>query len=275
MSPTQWNVDAELQSALTVLQASLERAAVFASLGDQAHQGLAATVDLPPPRVVAMFGSPQTQARALGAASEEFAADCARYAVLAMIAACEVYLGYLVFVLRLADRCTSRGVTIAEVNDLRADVGQELRNTAVDRLIAIVTEGQSVSSDVEDQIRWFRACYAMRKCLVHRGGRVGREDVGPTGTLDVTWRTVSLHLNGEPVSELPLLAKGGGRIEATFEDTARSWARGEAIVLSAQDCNDIALSLAFFAHGVAGVLHARLVDLINARRSPGEADTAQ
>ncbi len=100
----------------------------------------------------------------------------------------------------------------------------------------------ATNANVASGMVWFRGLYAIRNCLVHRGGIVGVQD---KRLLEgVRWRRLALTLNGgELRGEPPLLIEEGGEIGVKLDDSSRSWSEGEGIVLSLEELQQMLYSL--------------------------------
>jgi hypothetical protein len=168
------NLSAEVRDALDNVTTAVERSAAFALLADRIG-ALPADVTLPPASVVVGLSCDDELIAEMRA---DFPQYCIRYAILAMTSACEEYLQRLLFIARLAALAAQRhGTTGKEFYETRDACRRETRQTSVDGLVPKILSAVRAETEAVDGLDWFRGIYSIRKCLVHRGGRIGPDDV--------------------------------------------------------------------------------------------------
>lgn len=265
------DLSAEVRDAHTKVVAGLERSSLFALLGERLGK-LPSELELPQGNIIMSFGGPRpvdgVPPRDLiwTEMKEEFAEYCARYAIIGMVTVCEMYLQRLLFIARLGQEASQHGgkLTGEAFYTIRSQCLKEIRNSSVDGLVTKILNMINCDTSAIAGLDWFRSVYSLRKCLLHRGGAIGQDDVDDKGLLTTVWRRPVLSVNGEDVSALPLIVKEGGTLEMRFNDEVRTWNVGERLQLTAQDCQDIGMSLAFFASQINNELNKGLAAMIHA-----------
>lgn len=264
------NVDlsAEIRGAFKQAVRGIERSAMFALLGERLG-ALPPDVKLPAAEVTVQLGrgpsgevSPEQDAL-LAEMGPEFPTYCNRYAVLAMITSCEEYLQRLLLIARVAAVAAQqqRFTTTEQFHQTHESCRKEVRRTSVDGLVPAILSSVGKESETVVGLEWFRSVYSIKRCLTHRGGRIGPDDVGGQETLDVVWRRPVLKFDGDEVVSLPYETKKEGLVSVGFTDESRSWRLGEAINLTAQECQHVGFSLSIFCKELADLLQRALLDL--------------
>ena len=265
------NIDlgAEVRDAHAQAVAGLERSSLFALLGECLGK-LPPDLELPPGNITVRFGGPRpadgepTPDVVWSEIKEEFAEYCIRYAIVGMITTCEVYLQRLLLIARLGQEANQHGgsLTGETFYTIRNRCLKEIRSLSVDGLAkkAVETVGRDTSAVTGSE--WFRSVYGLRRCLLHRGGIVGQEYVDDKRLLTAVWRRPILSVDGEDISVLPFYVEKGGTLAIRFADEIRSWHVGERLQLTAQDCQNIGLSLAIFAGQIADELQKGLATML-------------
>ena len=264
------NLSTEAKNAHAKVVAELERSALFALLGERLGK-LPPDLDLPPANTIMDFGGPRPVEgkpptdSAWSEMKEEFPEYCARYAILGMITAFEIYLQRLLFIARLCHEASqdNKMITGDTFHKIRKQCLKEVRNLSVDGVVIKISETINCDISSTSGIKWFRSVYGLRKCLLHRGGVVGEEDINDKGILTATWRKSVLSVNGKDITALPILVKKGGMLAISMVDEVRTWHTGEKLKLTAQDCQDIGMSLATFAGQITNELNKGLVALLS------------
>lgn len=244
------NLSAELRGHHGILVAALGGCAAFAELGDRMGN-LPEEVDLPPSSVAPSFGGRQEKVSA--EARREFAADCARYAVVGMIGATEVYLGQVAFIVDLGSTTLGQGAPMPATQyfSLAESRRKQLRRSAPASLVRDAASRLQFPIDEVLGIEWLKTLYDLRNCLVHRRGQVSVADLNAPNELRVTWRKITLKVDGTTINCLPFHVDAGQSLSVFVEDTCRSWHVGETVELSADDCQQMAFTLTVFAGHVA------------------------
>jgi len=261
------NLTAEIRDALNNAQAGIERSAMFALLGERIG-ALPEDVTLPPGGTVFQLRRPGEQETPHGQDAlfaemrEDFPTYCTRYAILAMTTCCEEYLQRLLLIARLAAAAVQQRLTTgSQFHQIREAWRKEIRQTSVDGLVPKILFGVGKESATVTGLEWFRGAYSIKKCLTHRGGGVGPDDIGHDETLEVVWRRPVLEVNGQEVAALPLKVQEGQLLSVAFTDERHSWRLGEAVQLTAQECQHVGLSLILFCTEFGNLLQAALLDL--------------
>jgi len=241
---------------------------MFAVLGERLG-ALPPDVTLPAGEVTMRLGphlsgevSPDQDAL-LAEMGPEFPTYCSRYAILAMITSCEEYLQRLLLIGRLAALAAQqqRLTTAEQFHEARESCRKEVRRTSVDGLVPEILSSVGKECETVVGLEWFRGVYSIKRCLTHRGGRIGPDDVDGQETLDVVWRRFVLEVDGDEVVRFPYKVKEGQLVPIGFTDESRSWRLGEAINLTAQECQHVGLSLSIFCKELADLLQRALLDL--------------
>ncbi len=264
------NLSAELRDAHTKVVAGLEQSSMFALLGNRLGK-LPPELELPQDDITMRFGGPRpvdgVPPRDLiwSEMKEEFTEYCARYAIIGMITTCEVYLQRLFFIARLGQKASQPDVQLTGENfyTIRGKCLKEIRNSSVDGLVAKILRIINCDASAITGLNWFRSVYSLRKCLLHRGGTIGQEDVDDKGLLTAVWRRPVLSVDGEDIPALPFRVEAGGKVAIRFADEVRSWRTGDRLQLTAQDCQNIGLSLALFASQFNGELNKGLAVMLS------------
>jgi len=248
------NLSAELRGHHGILVAALGGCAAFAELGDRMGN-LPEEVELPPSSVAPSFGGRQEKVSA--EARREFAADCARYAVVGMIGATEVYLGQVAFIVDLASATLGQGglMPATEYFSLAEKKRKHLRHSSSASLVREITTLLQIPIDEVLGTDWLETSYDLRNCLVHRRGQVSVADLNAPNSapneLRVKWRKITLKVDETPIDSLPFHVDAGQSLSVFVEDTCRSWHVGETVDLSADDCQQMAFTLTVFAGHLA------------------------
>ena len=267
------DVGAELRDAHSTLNSALGRLAAFAAIAERLGK-VPKDIDLPAANIVMRYGSaPAKDDEAPGEPEEvrdNFAAYCARFAAIGMVTACEEFLQRVLFIANLGRIAAGSGggLTGAEFNETKEQTRKEVRNTSVDMLPMRILRVIEQHADPPDGIEWFRGVYGMRKCLLHRGGIVGTDDVGDGEALAATWRTPVIKIGGRAVTQLPVRADKGESLSVGFEDTVRNWRVGDAVTLTAEECQSIALTLGLFCGQVSDLCGKGVHDMVKGSNKP-------
>lgn len=262
------NLTAEIRHALNDAQAGIEHSAMFALLGERIG-ALPEDVTLPAASTVFQLiqrggqETPCSQDALFAEMREDFPTYCTRYAILAMTTCCEECLQRLLLTARLAVAAVQqrRLTTGKQFHQIREAWRKEIRRTSVDGLVPKILFAVGKGSATVTGLEWFRSAYSIKRCLTHRGGRVGPDDVGDDETLEVVWRKPVLEVNSQEVAALPFKVQEGQLLSVGFTDECRSWRLGEAVQLTAQECQHVGLSLILFCTEFGNLLQAALLDL--------------
>jgi len=269
MSATQGlNLSAELRDALNDVTKGIERSAAFVLLGESIG-ALPPDVTLPPAGVVfrvgrlAMDKASSHEDALFAEMRAEFPTYCISYAILAMTSACEEYLQRVLLIATLAALATQqqREMTGEQFQQTRDICRNEARQTSVDGLVPKILSAVRAETETVIGLDWFRGVYSMRKCVAHRRGRIGPDDVDENRTLDVAWRKPVLEVDGRQVVALPLEVKAGQVVSVGFADEGHSWRLGETISLTAEECQHIGLSLIIFCTELANLVQKAMLPL--------------
>lgn len=263
------NLSAEVRDAQAKVIAGLERSSLFALVGERLGK-LPPDLELPSGNTTVRFGGPKPiegvppTDLVWSEMKEEFAEYCARYAVVGMITTCEVYLQRLLFIARLAQEVSkcSGNLTGETFHAIRNRCQKEARYSRPDKLATKALETVGCDISAVTGLHWFSSIYNLRICLLHRGGTIGQDDVDDNGILTAVWRRIALSVDGKDISAFPFRMEKGETLAAQFVDEVRTWRAGEKLRLTAQDCQDIGLSLAFFAGQIADELQKGLAAML-------------
>lgn len=255
--PLRIDLGPPLNAAFHRAYASLTEATEFVVLGARFGR-LSPDVVLPNAQVTVAIQAPNEEA-----VRAQFGSMAARYAVIAMVTACEIYIQDAYAILYVGQKLAaskdgSIPLTRYEHHVLKAR-GQARGHGILKALGWIKT--QTGASDVDlPGVAWLSDVIRVRNCVVHRGGIVTEEDA-PNGSIRVRWRHEYLTLNGERVGPGPWYYVGENtQAEARLyhEDAEHEWCLGEAVTLTEQDAHDIAFSLLELVRQVAAIIRSKL-----------------
>jgi len=242
------DLGAQLDAALDALYHSLGECTAFAELGESVGK-LPPSTPLPEADVIIRFlwGRPTDQSLPppWEIVGSRFPVYSARYAVLGMVTATEVFLARLRLLTRVVREMHQAGGTMLgeRFNSLVSDERKKASRTSVERLIKTVLSNVGIPpAGVQHRIDHIMSIYKLRVCLSHREGIVGQEDVDKEH-FTATWLKVVPEVDGVPVTQLPALIPGGAELSAPIREETRQWSIGEPIELTAKDCHHIAMTL--------------------------------
>jgi hypothetical protein len=258
------DLNAEMNQIAAEARSAIFESLAFAMLCDRFGR-LPDEVELPPAGLVIQLGGPNVDL-----ARDTFGTRGVGYAIVTMIGVCEQYLPRLWLAAQLGTRMLRR-----PERTLRAERFFRLRDQAEG-----LSQGKNVNGLVDDVLAvvgatradlpsasWLADIYALRNCLVHRGGIVD-EVAAPSGSLRVMWRRLVLLGEGGAIEALPLNVEKGGVLNIGYRDAQREWKAGERVALTIQDCADVAHSLVGFVNEIGNLVDARLGAMSG--RSPAE-----
>lgn len=146
---------------------------------------------------------------------------------------------------------------------------KEVRRLSVNSLATETLKAAGRNISAVTGLSWFTSVYDLRRCLVHRGGIVGQDDVDDTWLLTWVWGKLILSFDGKDVPALPFYAEKGGTLSIRFGDEVHKWHPGKKLRLSAEDCQNIGLSLSIFASQVADELQKGLAAMLSSGTDVG------
>ncbi len=139
------NLTDEVKNANNALHDKLQRAALFAQIGERLG-GLPTDTDLPPADVVLQTGGHQQIEEEFFDTSwaemkEDFPKYCSRYAIVAVVTSCEPQLRRLLFIASLGAKVKGRGgMAGGEFYSIRAEVRRAVRHSSVDGLVRSIVQ---------------------------------------------------------------------------------------------------------------------------------------
>jgi hypothetical protein len=241
----------ELNNAKAILVKDLERMAKYAAIAERFSR-LSADVELPDNSLDFIFGfSPppnatETPEDKLGKeVRDNFASYSARFSVVAMITAFEIFILRVLWIAKLCGWMLKNGdqIPTTEFYRLGEEARKKARHTSVQQMITMIGEYVGKSADFPS-LEWFKSIYAARRCLTHRGGIVGPEDANEEGKLRLVLRKFQLVVDDKPQDQIRgLFVKAGSKVGARFISVEREIPVGESLVLTPQDCQSIAFSI--------------------------------
>ena len=250
-------MDEEIEAQFAVVILAMELAAEFASVGERVGKALP-DLPLPPSDIVVKYGTGRHRQ-----VSSKFGQYCANYSLVLMISGCEQYLRQLTLFSRIAaEIARSRGPIRGDrFEQIRQDVARDkspLWRVFSELLKTLGRKRQTIYGRT-----WFTSLERIRNCLVHRAGVVGDADIPKKAVFEAIWpKTTITDPDGRLVTSLPFRTEKGGEYRITATPQKRVWQKGERIAISAQDCHDMAFSLAQFCDQVRIQVHAGLEDLL-------------
>ncbi len=177
----------------------------------------------------------------------DFSEYCSRYAVVAAIVACEVFLQRFFVIAQIAS--IAKNSPIMTAGELREKIriaqksAEDLGVRELPNKIFKQLENVEVPQPVTE---WFHTIYRLRKCLVHRRGIVGEKDINKsTKYLEVKWgKPIPITETKVGDSFIPL---GNSRVMSYKAETSCcKWSQGDQIRLSVENCEEISASLLLF-----------------------------
>jgi len=261
MTDVHVDTTAELTAMYQALDADLHRAAEFAELGERFGL-LPESQALPPPTPAMKYGRP-------GARSEEvratFGGTCGRFALLAIVTAVEAHFGNLLLLLRLGQAFAAEGPTsAARAEEVRENVSAECRKNNAHGLLELLV-GKPVPSDLATFDANLVTLIRARNCLAHRAGSVRAEDLrGSESALIVQWEHRYLEAKGQPLHGAePVTLVGGDEIKLRIESIRKEFPLGMSVLVAPHECQQIAVYMSLFCHGVCEKVHAAMVAIVN------------
>lgn len=246
-----------LVSAYSNACESIGRAATIAVLSERVSK-------LPPGSDLPSFQEPVAEARAtLGLSPNqhlsdpwpsmrgEFSRHCSRYAVLAMVTACEGFL-QRAYKYAVLGRSLSDGQVTGRISDLLTSVVKHVRRTTAEKLAWEAFELLELPAPAVPARACFSSIYALRNCLVHRGGLVGVEDIAEQSSLTAEWMHVAIEVSGTEVRTLPADVPPNEPLRMPIRLVTKAWHLGDSVELNAKDCQDIAFTLIAYIGQVGG-----------------------
>lgn len=164
---------------------------------------------------------------------EHFGSHAASYAVLAMVAAFEVYLERFLWIAMLIAYVENKGASIDDqkVFDLQQKSRRMAQGKNPIQMIGEIKKRISIQEPTPFVV-WFQSIYNARKVLSHRGGMVSDTDVDEKGEFRLIWRTIEIK------------QKDDGNQVLRFVETERVYKTGDTLNFTPKDCQEIAFSLA-------------------------------
>ena len=204
------------------------------------------------PRTGRVFQLRDPQAKSLS--RSDFVWMSARMVAVSLISCTESYLTDLFVIRRWVESVIEgNGQLDGETaNTIRRRVLSQEARTSPGNLTAKIV--LNPSSDLTRANAWLDSIYRLRVCLAHRNGVVDVPDVDGNDQLVTLWRKTRLYLEGEEITRLPTPVKKGQVITIQLSDESRTYAVGQSINVSMQDCHDMAFSLSYLGSLVANEL---------------------
>ncbi len=248
---------------MATLAADLGEAAAFGRIGTQVA-ALPPEAELPSPDTIIQFRGTESPSAhvifdpsALNRVTSEYADYSTRYSHVAMIAALEEFLRNLLLVLRVGEAARKNGGKIRgdQYNQIRTQVRNKVRWKSVEGLLRVIcrkvypdSEGWPLAN--KPHLARLLSLNQLRHCLIHRKGRVETWDLDENGCMQIELIHVRLFCEDQEITSLPFEVRGQP-ITARTSTVAKVWKLGNRIELSAQDCQDIALTLILDAQCLA------------------------
>jgi hypothetical protein len=115
----------------------------------------------------------------------------------------------------------------------------------------------------DEAMTHIKSLYAVRNCLVHRGGLVQKTDVKNAGGLHASWLTMRPYVatgKQEAPLRLPHVMSGPGHVVIKSELSSKEFPLGSRIVFTAPEFNDIAYGTFMVGKMAVAALEQRLRD---------------
>jgi hypothetical protein len=269
----QFNPIALIQEEHANVVAALQQSSLFAQLGDRLSK-LPPELELPPGYAVPDFGYSGAARGGIprelvwSELKEDFAGDCARYAVLGMTTACDVYLQHLSLTAAVTKEVAQHG------GSLSGEVFNEIRRRHLEKLkrARYTSKSDNLPTGILNMVRgdiskitgleWFISIFKLRNCIVHRRAVVSQDDVDDVGMFRLTWRKQWLTVDGTEVTVFPIRLEAGQTVRYHIGQEVREWHQGDSIQLSPRDCSNIAFSLFLFCSQMSEELGNSLAALL-------------
>jgi hypothetical protein len=274
-SPTTiWNVAVELYTIGTTLLEDICRMAEYTAVAERLAS-LPDAVDVPESGLEFRFGSrlwdhPEFLRDDLvdNEVRERFAAYSARYAVLAMIAAFEVFTLRLLWIALACKWMSEHGkeIAVADFYRLGNKAREEARHAGPLELVRKVCQLLGIGTEFES-FPAVSSIYQARNCLAHRGGVVGPEDM-QNGQLTLAFHVVRFMIDGVPRDSIRgMRVEAGSMIGARIDIARRRLSADDNLILSPQDCQGIALTIASFANELLDAMSAAVRRILDAQNA--------
>jgi len=250
------NLSDAVSAHVATLVTDLSEAAAFGRIGTQVA-ALPPEAELPPTDILIQFmgteppgGEAIFDPSARNRVTSEYANYSTRYSHVAMIAALEEFLRNLLFILRLGEAACKNGGKIdrGRYDQIRVEVRKKAREESVQGLLRIICN--RVYSDSEGwpltnkpHLARLLSLNRLRHCLIHRRGRVETWDVDKNDSTQIELIQVRMFCDDQEVTSWPFPFNAGQMISIRRLESAKTWKLGESVELSAQDCQDIAITL--------------------------------
>jgi hypothetical protein len=250
------NISHELNHAKTSFINDLERISKYAAIAEQVSK-ISSEIQLPENSIEFFFGfgihnSPTNAKEHDEVIQQEVLENyyeySTRYAVIVMITTCEMYLIRLLWIAKICDWIkNNKSMSGQQFYDLGAEARKEARYTSVPKLV------EKISKEIGEEIYFddlpiFNSIYNARNCLAHRRGEISKEDIDENGDFKLLWKTLQLTVDGAPQEQIRgLYVEAGNQVGFRFIVSEKKLSAGEKLVLTAQDCQNIAFTLAGFS----------------------------
>ena len=265
------NISHELNHAKSTYISDLERASQYSSISEQFSK-LSSEFQLPESSLDYHFGfgqyKNQSDLNRSGISQDvlnNFYEYSTRFAVIVMITSSEIYLTRLLWLAKLCNylKLNDDLLTTDLFYELGFKAKKEARYSSVPRLVDIISKELDADFSSEN-LPLFKSIYNARNCLAHRGGEISTDDVDKNGKFILLWKRFNFSVDGDPVETIKgLTLEAGSKIGFHFELDQREFAIGERLILSAQDCQNIALTLAAFSEDIRQFIDNCARDIIH------------
>lgn len=260
------NLSQEIDQSKQSLVEELERISKYTAIAEQVSQ-LSDEFRLPESSLAFVYGFklhnsiPDTQQHEHKVAQdvlENFYEYSTRYAVIVMMTSCEMFLIRLLWLAQICNNIrknNSLSLPREHFYQLGTSARKIARHTSVPKLVERI--GRELGEEIHfENLPLFESIYAARNCLTHRSGRVSKEDVDKNGNLILRWKELYITINDMPQqTRRGVVIKAGETVGITPMITEKKFRVGEKLVLTAQDCQYIALTLAAFSEDMRLIMH--------------------
>ena len=265
------NISHELNHAKSAFITELERSSKYSTISEQVSK-LSSDFQLPESSLEFSFGFGQHKNLGELPGSnvgqdvlDNFYEYSTRYAVIVMITSSEMYLTRLLWIAKVCNYLKNHeGFLLAEnFFQLGAKAKKESRYSSVPNLVNKISKelGNEISFE---NLPLFESIYNARNCLAHRCGEISTEDVDENGLFKLLWKTFEFLVNGEPVKQIKgLTLEAGSKIGFRIVIKEKVLSVGEKLVLSLQDCQNIALTLAAFSEDMRQIIDNSAREIIH------------
>ena len=199
-----------------------------------------------------------------------------RFSLISMVSRFEVHARLLLLQRRVLEELSNSGkkMTSERMWAILKGVNRDIREGLVNVCSKLIVEHPSPA--LLSRMDWLLGIYRVRNCLAHRLGKVEMVDVKAPGTsirgvqegdrLRATWLRLMASEGDKEIQSFPHEVHGPTEIQIKFEEYKREWAIGEQILVSAAECQFLAMSLSLLGIQLLAEFERELNALLQIRQ---------